>query len=139
MTQHLGHIMKLLSDRMRGKADQDFKEHNITLSQARIIKFLSLSGGAATQKAIEEHLEVSHPTVVGIVTRMKNNGFLLCDTDEADKRNKIVKLTEKAICLDKKLRSSMDKREELLLKGLSENEIRELRRMLLIMYNNINE
>lgn len=139
MTQHIGHIMKLISDRMRIKADADFKEHNITLPQARIIKFLSRNDGAATQKAIEEHLGVSHPTVVGIVSRMKNNGFLDCGTDEADKRNKIVKLTEKAVCLDNKLKNSIDEREALLLGGLSEGEVDELRRMLLVMYNNISE
>ncbi len=139
MTQHIGHIMKLISDRMRINADADFKEHNITLPQARIIKFLSRNGGSATQKAIEEHLGVSHPTVAGIVSRMEKNGYLECRTDENDKRNKIVKLTKKAVCLDAELKNSIDKREMLLLKGLSAEQTEELRRMLNILYNNIND
>ena len=139
MTEHIGHTMKLISDRMRGKADADFKEHNLTLPQARIIKYLSQNGMTATQRSIEAHLGVSHPTVVGIVSRMEKNGFVECATDTADKRNKLVRLTEKAVCLDKKLKNSVDKREALLLRGLTESEVFELRRLLKIVYNNISK
>ncbi len=139
MTEHIGHIMKLISDRMRGNADADLKKHNLTLPQARVLKFISRNGGSVTQRSIEEHLGVSHPTVVGIVSRMAKNGFLEFYIDKADKRNKIVKLTPLAAALDKQLRNSIDERETKMLSGLTNEEITQLRAMLTVMYNNLNQ
>ncbi len=135
--EHIGHIIKQISDKMRCNADAQLKKHNLTFSQVRVIKFLAQNGNKATQKAIEEHLGVSHPTVVGIVSRMVKSGHLECFADNMDKRNKIVALTNQAQNLDKELRSNIELQEKIILKGLSEREVKELKRMLNIMYNNV--
>lgn len=82
-------------------------------------------------------LEVSHPTVVGIISRMEQNGHLRCWVDETDKRNKIVALTEQAKVLGKEMEQRILDNEKKLLASLSEDDIKKLKQMLLTMYNNL--
>ena len=99
----IGYLIKNINDKLKVKADADLKNSNLTLAQSRVLAFLDSRGGQATQKEIEVYLEVSHPTVVGIISRMEQNGHLRCRVDETDKRNKIVALTEQAKALGEEM------------------------------------
>ena len=78
MRQTVGYLMKQIIDKHKVSVDASFKSLNLTLSQARVLKYISDKGGRVAQKSIEDHLGVSHPTVVGIVSRMEKNGYLRC-------------------------------------------------------------
>ena len=82
-------------------------------------------------------MNVAHPTVVGIVSRLEKNGFLKCYVDEADKRNKIVCLTEKAIAVGEQMNAEIEMNEKMLLKNLSDDDINSLRRILKTIYKNL--
>ena len=139
MEYPVGHLFKIISDRLRAKAnaEKSMRKNKLTLSQVRVLGFVADSSGKTTQKEIENHLEVSHPTVVGIISRMEKTGYLTSYIDPEDKRNKVVMLTDMATAISNQMRSDMMDREGQLLKGLSEQEISELRRMLNIIYNNL--
>lgn len=133
----IGYLIKNINDKLKVKADADLKHSNLTLAQSRVLAFLDRRGGQATQKEIEVYLEVSHPTVVGIISRMEQNGHLKCWVDETDKRNKIVALTEQAKALGKEMEQQILSNEKKLLASLSEDDIKKLKQMLLTMYNNL--
>lgn len=133
----VGYLIKNINDKLKAKADADLKNSNLTLAQSRVLAFLDSRGGQATQKEIEVYLEVSHPTVVGIISRMEKNGHLNCWIDEKDKRNKIVALTEQAKSLGKEMEQQILSNEKKLLASLSEDDIKKLKQMLLTMYNNL--
>lgn len=133
----IGYLIKNINDKLKVKADADLKHSNLTLAQSRVLAFLDRRGGQATQKEIEVYLEVSHPTVVGIISRMKQNGHLRCWADETDKRNKIVALTEQAKALGEEMEQRILANEKMLLASLSETDIKKLKQMLLIVYNNL--
>ena len=133
----IGYLIKTINDKLKVKADADLKHSNLTLAQSRVLAFLDSRGGQATQKEIEVYLEVSHPTVVGIISRMEKNGHLRCWVDETDKRNKIVALTEQAKALGEEMEQRILANEKMLLASLSEADIKKLKQMLLIIYNNL--
>lgn len=133
----IGYLIKNINDKLKVKADADLKHSKLTLAQSRVLAFLDSQGGRATQKKIEVFLEVSHPTVVGIISRMEQNGHLRCWVDETDKRNKIVALTEQAKVLGKEMEQRILDNEKKLLASLSEDDIKKLKQMLLTMYNNL--
>ena len=133
----IGYLIKNINDKLKVKADADLKHSNLTLAQSRVLAFLDRRGGQATQKEIEVYLEVSHPTVVGIISRMEQNGHLKCWVDETDKRNKIVALTEQAKALGKEMEQQILSNEKKLLASLSEADNKKLKQMLLTMYNNL--
>lgn len=133
----VGYLLKQITDRIKISADTALKEQTLTLSQARVLKYISDYGGAVTQKSIEDYLQVSHPTVVGIVSRMERSGFLDSYFDEGDRRMKMVCLTEKAQCISQKMQTRMDMQEQQLLKGLSQESIDSLYHLLEIMLKNV--
>ena len=100
----IGYLIKNINDKLKVKADADLKHRKLTLAQSRVLAFLDSRGGQATQKEIEVYLEVSHPTVVGIISRMAQNGHLKCWVDETDRRNKIVALTGQAKALGEEMK-----------------------------------
>lgn len=137
MAQTIGYLMKQISDKIKVSADASLKLRNFTLSQARLLECLSDGEGGVTQKSIEEFLNVSHPTVVGLISRMEKKGYLRCYPDEADRRNKIVVMTDKARLIAHEMQGEVAAQEEKLLQGLTKEEIESLYRMLHIMYQNI--
>ncbi len=133
----IGFMMKQITDKIKVSADASFKTQNLTLSQVKVLEYISGQGGKVTQKSIEDYLGVAHPTVVGIVSRMEKKGYLICYADEEDKRNKIVELTEKAVHISREMQSEIIMKEKELLQGLTEEEVGSLYRMLNIIYKNV--
>ena len=139
MNHGIGYQFKIINDRIKASADADLKTHDLTLTQTRVLGFLAESGGQATQKEIEADLQVSHPTVVGIISRMEQKGFLCTWTDPMDRRNKIVRLTDKAIKLDREIDATVAMQDEMLLRGLSEQQVDELRNCLARIVRNLEQ
>lgn len=133
----IGYLIKNINDKLKVKADADLKHSKLTLTQSRVLAFLDSKGGQATQKEIEVYLEVSHPTVVGIISRMQKNGHLRCWVDETDRRNKVVALTEQARSFGEEMEQKIVANEKMLLASLSEDDVKKLKQMLLVMYNNL--
>ncbi len=133
----IGFLTKRLTDKIKASVDALLKEQGLTFSQTMVIGFLSECGGRAAQKDIENYLQVSHPTVVGIVSRLEKNGFVECFTDKKDRRNKIVLVTDKALNIADVIADGKSKMEKRLTKGLSEAELTEFRRMIDILIKNL--
>lgn len=133
----IGLLIKRLADKIKISVDVLLKEQGLTFSQTLVISFLYSQNGRATQKEIEEHLQVSHPTVVGIISRLEKNGFVSYHMDEKDRRNKIICATDKALDIVDAMSVGKGKMEEKLTKGLSEEELAEFRRIINILCENI--
>ena len=126
----VGYLIKSINDKLTVKVDAELKQFNLTMSQCRVFLYLSSRGGQGTQKEIETFLGVSHPTVVGLVSRMEQNGYVMCWPCE-DGRNKNVKLTPKAEDIDKEMKKNKQANEQKLLEPLSPEESETLRDLLL--------
>ena len=126
----VGYLIKGINDKLKVKADAELKQYNLTMAQCRVLTYLSSQGGQTTQKEIEVFLNVSHPTVVGIVSRMEQNGYVTCWPCE-DGRNKYVKLTPQAEAIDKDMHRNQLENEEMLLAPLSPEDRERLRDLLL--------
>ena len=86
----------MITDKIKIQADANLAQHDLTLTQSRVLGYLEQNGGIATQKEIEGFLQVSHPTVAGVIGRMEQKGFVSCRADPADKRSKLVCQTPRA-------------------------------------------
>lgn len=126
----VGYLIKSINDKLKVRADAELKQYHLTMSQSRVLVYLRSRGGQATQKEIETFLDVAHPTVVGLVSRMEQNGYVTCWPCE-DGRNKYVKLTPQAEAIDRDMRENMHANEEMLLAPLSPEDRERLRDLLL--------
>lgn len=138
MRRPLGYLFKAITDKMIEKADKDMEQYGLTFTQSRVLGFLR-DKECVTQKEIEKYLEVSHPTVVGIVSRMEQNGFVTTWFDPADKRNKMVKLTEKAHKTGELLEASSKIHDREMFYFLTEEEIVQLGDMLTTIYEHFSQ
>lgn len=136
MKNDVGYLIKSINDKMTVKVDAELKQYNLTMSQCRVFTYLGSRGGQATQKEIEVFLDVAHPTVVGIVSRMKQNGYVTCWTSE-DKRNKNVKLTPRAEAIGSDMQKKVQASEEMLLAPLSPENREHLRVLLSIVADHL--
>ena len=63
----IGCLLKMITDKIKIQADANLAQHDLTLTQSRVLGYLARNGGMATQKEIEGFLQVSHPTVAGVI------------------------------------------------------------------------
>ncbi|MGN0292634.1 MAG: MarR family winged helix-turn-helix transcriptional regulator [Lachnospiraceae bacterium] len=134
----LGCLIKMIDEKLRAKADADLKAHNLTMAQSTVLLFLSNQENCqATQKEIELHLNISHPAVTGIVSRMEQNHHLTTWIDPGNKRNKMVRLTPEARALGETMEQMRLHWEHTMLQGLSEEEIAQLKRLLRVVAGNL--
>ena len=132
-----GHLIKWISNRMRAGADKHFSDLDLTFQQVRVLHCISRGSGQVSQKQIEDHLNVSHPTVTGLVARLEKSGYVTSSRDSEDRRNKLVSLTEKARSAMAEMEEGRLEKQKQLVKGLSDAEIAEANRLLGIMLNNL--
>lgn len=132
--RHISYLLKIITDKIRTTADAHLKSCGLTLTQSRVLAFLHSRGGEATQKEIEDFLEVAHPTVVGVVSRMEKGGFVSCSYERV---SKIVTLTDKAEIIGEDMAKTISAQDIKLYAGLSEKELSELERMLWVIYRNL--
>ena len=135
--ENIGAMLKQINDRLHAQADATLKENGLTFTQARVLRYLHRAGGQASQKALGDYLEVAHPTIVGIVSRLEREGFVTCSTGVADRRSKVVCLTAKAVAIRDCMDRSIRKTEQRLVAGLSQEEVDQLRGLLTRLHRNL--
>lgn len=135
----IGCLLKMITDKIKMRADADLAQQGLTLTltQSRVLGYLARNGGQATQKEIEGFLQVSHPTVAGIIGRMEQNGFVRCRLDPADKRSKIVSQTERAAAVARDMHATIQATEQQMLRSLTPEQIAALESALRTIYANL--
>ena len=65
----IGAMIKILSETIGQKVNAQCKNLNLTMQQMNILFFLKLREGKeeTSQKDIQDHMRLSHPTVVNIL------------------------------------------------------------------------
>lgn len=136
----IGFLFKQINMQIKKGIDKALIEYDLTTSQSRVLFFIYFREKDKTSmKDIEEHLKVTHPTVIGIVKRLEEKGFVTTASDPEDRRVKLVTITQKTTKMIKKLDQGRKKMDEKLLKGFTEQETKELRRMLSMIEDNLRE
>lgn len=136
--EKLGLIIRRISHASKKDADNYLKKWDLTMSQGMVLEFLNNTPDIElTQKAIEQHFNLQHPTVSGILKRLEKNGFIMTTTSETDRRVKKIFMTEKAAQIDTTAKRHQAEMEETFVKGLSPDEVATLRRLLGIVLKNM--
>lgn len=113
-----------------------FCEFDLTATQTFTLIYLFQSreaGSYVKQKDIERKMDISNPTVTGILNRLENKGLIQRIADEKDARAKHIVVTEKALELDRLLRQKFNEADKEMVASLSEEEEKQLQDMLIRM------
>lgn len=135
-----GGYIKKIAERLQAYADKNGFRHDVTFAQGKVLFFLhTQKGGEAAMKNLEEHLDVSHATVSGIISRLKEKGYVECEKSKEDARAKTVRLTEKENATFAEMKKRRAEMEGMLLKDFSEKERAEFVLFLERVYRNVRE
>ena len=132
-------LIRMISGHMKYQANKNLEGYDLTFSQMNLLMYLKKHNGSATQKEIENYLNVSHPTVVGLVKRLENNGYVMSYIDSNSKHNKIVKLTDKIELVFKEIETDTNEHNKKLLESFSEKDKNKLVESLNIVYERLIE
>jgi MarR family transcriptional regulator for hemolysin len=136
----LGLIFKRIFHAVKKDADNRMKEWDLTMSQAMVLEYLSNPPPEnPTQKDIEHHFGLQHPTVSGILKRLEKHGFIRTEISEADRRAKNIYLTERALLVDRRAKSHQAQMEETFVRGFTPREVETLRSYLERVLANVTE
>ncbi|RXM53053.1 MULTISPECIES: MarR family winged helix-turn-helix transcriptional regulator [unclassified Chryseobacterium] len=114
--------LKRISDRMSHDVRKFYKEFGIDVEPNWYLVFMLLQKkGEISITDIAEPLGYSHPSVVVIVKKMTEKGYLVIKKDSEDKRKQMISLSSKAIGILPQLEKVWDSCEKAILKLLSED------------------
>ncbi len=116
-------MIKKISEEFERQINEEVRKYQLTLTQSRVVLFLSSKENkTASQKELEDWLQVSHPTTVTIVKSMQEKSMIGTGFSAEDKRMKLLTLTWGNEEIYKELGQHADGMEEQLLRGFSEAE-----------------
>jgi DNA-binding MarR family transcriptional regulator len=134
-----GYLIKQISDGMGRKANNQLREHGLTMMQANILAFLQQKGKDVPLKEIEAAFRISQPTVSGLCHRMEQKELIELRQDPANMSAKTARLTEKGEALVKDAAAETASTEESLLRGLNPKQREELQTLLQKILRNLND
>lgn len=134
-----GREVQNVANRFRRLGDENLQKEGITISQLRVIAFVSFHGDGVCQKSLEEHFDIRRSSVTGLLQNMEKSGLLVRRSSETDARVKIVSLTEKGKALDEKLQSYIQGLESDLMQGFDPDEKKLLSSFLQRMLKNLDK
>lgn len=101
--------------------------YELTHTQYKILMMLFRNKGKQIRQAdIETHFSMTNPSVTGIIQNLEKKGFLERIQNPDDKRSKLLKLTEKAVSLEKELHALGESIEMQVTKNLTTEESEQL-------------
>ena len=133
----IGFIIKSISEKFKISVDVATSSLGLTMSQMMVLIILERNEGAVNQREIEKALDVAHPTVVGLVSRLEKNGFVSCRIDPENRRNKIVRLTDKSRYALRHFEEGHRNFIKTVFQGFSDEETVELMRLLMKLRSNL--
>lgn len=118
-----GFLIKQIHDALEKRANNELRSTGLTMMQVSVLLALSdAEGQTLSMKALERRFGIAQSTVVGIVSRLEQKGLAEALSDEADKRIKLVHITESGNACCGEAAIHMREAEKLLIASLSDEE-----------------
>ncbi|MFI3209138.1 MAG: MarR family transcriptional regulator [Eubacteriales bacterium] len=133
----IGTLVKGITNEYEKHFNQLVTSSGMTASQCSVLMYLyETNKEYVNQKDIEAHLNLSNPTVTGLLKRLDEKGYILVVPNSQDKRKKNVYLTEQALDMQKRIAQSNRKMERAMVRGMKKSEVQCLHRYLeKVLYN----
>lgn len=118
-----GCYIKRIDNALAKEANSNLQALNLTMQQNRVLIQLALAEAhTLSLKALEERFGAAQSTVAGLVSRLEKKGLIEALSDPADRRIKLVRLTEEGIRLNELSRQQVVASEARMTALLTEEE-----------------
>ena len=118
-----GMLLKQINDELEKRANNALRSQDLTIAQLGALMVLNQSPERQMPlKELERKLHVAQSTAAGIITRLEQKEFVESFGDAADRRIKMVRITQQGIQCCLSAEQNMDQEETLILSGLTDTE-----------------
>ena len=118
-----GWFIKRIDNALEKEANQNLQALNLTMQQNRVLIHLAhAENNTLPLKALEEHFGAAQSTVAGLVSRLEKKGLIEPVSSPADRRIKLVRLTEEGARVHAQSRQDIVNSESRLTANLSPEE-----------------
>lgn len=125
--EHLGYYFKRINEAFVARTNKSLKKFNLTSTQMDILMYLFRSGeNQATQRDIEKYYNLSHSTIIGVLQRLTEKGYITVEQSLDDKRQRNVNLTPKAYEVKQYILNHRQKIQNNFAESFSEAELKSL-------------
>lgn len=87
----LSYLLCMASTAMQQAINAELAAHGITFRQLQVLSWLAHDGEALTQGELATRMNIEPPTLVGILDRMEQHGWITREGCPDDRRKKIVR------------------------------------------------
>ena len=138
--EHIGHALKVLNHKIRRLAESDVARRGpgLTETQGRVLGYLARHPGQdICQRDVEETFGITRATASKMLGDMEHAGLILRCGADYDARRKNLRLTDEALRLSREIRQGIAEFEAVLTAGFTQEERRELLRLLYKIEGNV--
>lgn len=126
-SEHLGYHFKRINEAFVARTNKSLKKFNLTSTQMDILMYLFHSAeNKTTQRDIEKYYNLSHSTVIGVLQRLTEKGYITVEQSLDDKRQRNVNLTQKAFEVKQYILNHRQKIQNSFSENFSESELSSL-------------
>jgi MarR family transcriptional regulator for hemolysin len=126
----LGPLLHGTARAWRLKLDERLKPMGLSQAKWRTLLHLSLAGDALTQAEIAERLGIEEPSLVTLLHRLENEGWIIRRSSLHDRRCKMVFLGQRAQRVISQINAAAEKLRHELLENVSAADLRTCVRVL---------
>jgi DNA-binding MarR family transcriptional regulator len=139
VTKDIAYWIKVVNDSVETYSNRNLKKLGITLSQAKVMAFINDRKKSNTsQRDLEAFFKVTHPTIIGLLNRLKLKGYIRKEYNDDDRR-KYVFLTDEGKKVCKELAAIQKKTEGAVLADFAEKDVEKLLAFMEKMFTNVKE
>lgn len=132
--------LKMIHNAFEERRNRHLLKYNLTSSQMDVIFYLKFHENEKVhQREIEKWFRLKNPTVTGLLNRLEEKGFIIRKTNEADKRFRLIELTEKSRCMMEEMYMEMQQMDERIYSCMTGEERRQLSSLLERILNSVSE
>jgi DNA-binding MarR family transcriptional regulator len=138
--QTINKQLKMISNSFEEKRNRHLHQYNLTSAQMDVLFYLKYTDKDVTnQREIENWFGMKNPTVTGILNRLEEKGFIVRRKNEADKRYRLIELTDKSRHMLEEISEEIWQQDERLYSCMTEEEQKQLCGLLERILRNLSE
>lgn len=123
--KNFGQWIKYIHNIFQNKKNSFLIEYELTSSQAEVLLYLfKHQKHKVNQRMIEKQLNLSNPTINGILNRLETKGFIKREIDELDARNKNIILLAKSKTISKNMKKELTDLNKRIFHNISDSDQR---------------
>ena len=134
----LGYKFKRIHELFKARMNVDLKRDDLTFSQSEILIYLMRQQDhAVNQQELCDAIQVSHPTMIGLINRMEKKELVTRRVDSVNRRNRYIELTPKAREIMTKTQAQKEQNDRKIVYGFTPEEEQMLNQLLSKVYENM--